>query len=313
VDTVGSDAPLADAECIAAIAAAFDDLGIKGFSIRVNSRKILDGILESAGVPSAQKIEAMRILDKLDKAGKHVVAGELSVLGLSKAQIAKLLKLLNANITNEQALREVLAVLLLDNQHLAEGVNELAQVLSALAGFGVKNVLVDLKLARGLDYYTGTVCEITLDALPNFGSIAGGGRYDQLIGEIAGSDKIVPAVGMSIGIDRLFAALEELGLMPVNKLSGVMIFNLDESLLPVYQTMAKELRLVGVAVELYYKPADWDKQFRYAEKKKVALALIVGEQEIKAGKVKIKILSTRKQITVKAEQLVGRILKLLRA
>ncbi|MCL5435744.1 MAG: histidine--tRNA ligase [Patescibacteria group bacterium] len=311
VDVAGSSAALADAECIAAIAAAFGDLGIKDFTIRLNSRKILDGVMGSLAVPSEKKADAMRLLDKLEKAGERIVRAELLTLGLAKPQIEKLFKLLGAKISGDKALRAFFADLLLENSRLAEGINELGQVLGALAGFGVKNVLVDLKLARGLDYYTGMICEMTLDKLPGFGSIAGGGRYDNLIGSIAGGKEVVPAVGMSIGVDRLLAALEELGL-GFSVISGsVIVFNLEKELLPVYQTMAGELRSGGISTEMYFEPADLDKQFKYAEKKKANFALIVGGEEVKSKSAKKARLSTRKQTAVKAEKLVGEVLKLL--
>lgn len=311
VDAVGSSAAFADAECIAAIAAAFGDLGIEDFAIRVNSRKILDGVMESLDVPTEKKTEIMRLLDKLDKIGERTVRTELAALGLNKSQVEKMFKLLGESPTGSKALQAIFSDSLLENRVLAEGVNELSQVLDALRALGVKNVSVDLKLARGLDYYTGTVCEMTLSELPGFGSIAGGGRYDKLIGGIGGGKEIIPAVGMSIGLDRLLSALEELGLIGEAPTGGVMIFNLEKNLLPVYLTMVRELRAGEIPAELYFEPADLDKQFKYAEKKKAKLALIVGGQEVAAGEVKIKNLTTRQQVAVKAENLVGEVLKSL--
>lgn len=311
VDAVGTSSPLSDAECIAATSAALTDLGIEGFTIKINNRKIIDGVLEVLKVPVEKRSEVVRLLDKLDKAAEQVVREELSELGLKKDQIKRLFGLLTPQAVDAESLRDNFSGLILESKTLAEGLGELSGVFDALLSMSVENLKLDLKLARGLDYYTGTVCEVALSQLPGFGSIAGGGRYDNLIGQLSGIKEIVPAVGMSIGLDRLLSALEELALVKYDLLSGALVFNLEKELLPAYLTMVSELRKSGLAAELYYQPEALDRQFRYAEKKKVNLAVIVGSEEIRAGEAKIKNLATREQVSVKAEKLVGEVFKLL--
>jgi len=310
VDVVGSSSAVADAESIAAVTAALTDLGVKDFAVRINNRKIIDGILETLGVPQKKFAGVLRAFDKLEKQGEKKVKRDLAAGGLNNDQAKKLFAALRPSATSAKGLLDAFGETMNDNKTLSEGVGELADVLDALLGLGVKNLSVDLKLARGLDYYTGTVCEILLSKLPEFGSIAGGGRYDNLIGGLSGSKEKIPAVGMSIGIDRLIEALEELNILKYDLKSDVLIFNMDAKFLPTYLDTVTALRRSGINTELFFEPAGMDKQFKYAEKKKINFAVIIGEEEIESGQVTLKNLVTRKQKKIKKGGLIEELKKI---
>jgi len=311
VDVVGSSSAIADAESIAAIYAALKDLGLQSVTIRINNRKIIQGILEVIGVDGKKTVSVLRFLDKIDKQGEGKVKKLLEQDGMSSGQVKDLFDYLQLSASESKGLQDNFSRLMLENKNLAEGIGELSDVLDALYGMGVTTYTVDLKLARGLDYYTGTVCEMVLSELPNFGSIAGGGRYNNLIGTVSGGKEKIPAVGMSIGIDRLIVALEDLDLIKYDSTQDVLVFNLDEDKLGTYLGIVTGLRRGGVNADLYYKTDSIDKQFKYADSKKINLAVIIGEDEIKKGIVTIKNLATRKQWSVKSNKLLEEIKKSL--
>ncbi|MBI4054414.1 MAG: histidine--tRNA ligase [Candidatus Doudnabacteria bacterium] len=305
VDTVGISSSLADAETIAAVAAALSDLGIGDYSIRINNRKILDGLLELVGVSAKRTVPVLRLLDKQDKISEKEVKAGLKKLGLAQKQSEKLFAFLQISATDGKELEDNFREVISENKKLSEGLGELADVFDDLNPLNVKNAVVDLKLARGLDYYTGTVCEFSLSALPGYGSIAGGGRYDDLIGSFLKKPEVVPAVGMSIGVDRLLSALVEMELPPSNTPAGVVIFNLETKLEDRYLSIAVQLRRAGIVTDVYYRPDNLEKQFKYAEKKKARYAVIVGADEQRRGVVKVKNLLTRQQDEVSPERLVS--------
>ena len=304
VDIVGSTSAISDAECVAVITEALTDMGVGDFAVRINNRKIIDGVLKFLNVPEKNFPAVLRALDKLDKQGEKKVRAELLEAGLKPDQTKKLFEYLAGSATNAKGLLDGFSEIVSENKDLAEGVGELSDVLDALAGLQVKNVTVDLKLARGLDYYTGTVCEVVLSRLPGLGSIAGGGRYDNLVGNVSGSKEIIPAVGMSIGIERLIEGLEELDILEYDSRSDILVFNLDGKLLPAYLNTVTALRKSGLNAELYFESSGMDKQFKYAEKKKINRAVIIGEEEIRSGQAILKDLVTRKQKKIKIESLI---------
>lgn len=314
VDCVGSDSPVADAEVIAAVVTAIEALGVKQnwLTVRLNNRKIIDGFLDVLDIASEKRIFVLRELDKLDKVSEAEVKKGLVESGISAQQVTTLFDATARLTTTGVELRKIFQELITQSRKLEAGVSELAAVLDALASMDIKNLAANLRLARGLDYYTGTVCEIVLAKASGFGSIAGGGRYDNLIDDFAGGKEKIPAVGMSIGIDRLIAALEELPPGKSAAAGGCLVFNLDEKLLEVYLKVAEELRSCGINTDFYYQTDDFDKQFRYAEKKKINLGIFIGEEEIRKGEVTLKDLITRKQWKVKAEKLAEEAEKALR-
>ena len=301
VDIVGSKSSIADAEVIAAVVSAISDLGVSDLSIRINNRKIIDGVLALAKISQDKFLPVLRALDKIEKQGKSKVKEELKAAELNQKQVSTLFEFLDVTASASKELQDRFGSVVSENKKLSAGLGELSDVLDALSDLKVSGVTVDLKLARGLDYYTGTVCEISLSQAPEVGSIAGGGRYDNLISGLAGGENL-PAVGMSIGIDRLFAALEDLHLVKYDFKQDVVIFNLGAEFLPRGLEIATKLRAAGIRADVYYGPDAIDKQFRYAEKRKAELAVIIGENEARENKVTIRELSLRKQESVAAEK-----------
>lgn len=299
-DIVGSTSPLADAEVLALAANTLVKLGVKadGMVVRVNSRGIISAFYDSLGLSAEQKLAATRAVDKIDKVGPDGVSAELAggEAKLSKDTIASILafaavsvdpmnnrdQLANLADSDEFAsIKEPLGALL--------GIVESAAVLAPDARF-----VVDFSIARGLDYYTGLIFEVSLTDAQGFGSVCSGGRYDGLIGMF--SNKPVPAVGASIGLDRLIAALEELKLVAdVKSVARAIVVNFDEALVDDYLGLAAALRTAGINTIVGFESGDMKKQLSYASDKGIKYALIMGADEKKAGEVTVKDLEKGKQ------------------
>ncbi|OGE84385.1 MAG: histidine--tRNA ligase [Candidatus Doudnabacteria bacterium RIFCSPHIGHO2_01_FULL_49_9] len=294
VDVVGSDSIIADTEIIACMAESLTALDITDFVIRINNRKILDAILKNSGIPKGKTVDAIRVIDKLEKIGEARVREELALLGIKTKGRQDLFEILNAGFEDTNDIEVKLAEY--------DGAGELAELVEILLEWGIKNYQVDLTLARGLDYYTSTIFEIILPDAPQYGSIAGGGRYDKLIGMFSGKD--IPAVGGSIGIDRLASALEELELIKYDLVSDVLVCNLDEELEETYLRVTKDLRAAGLKVDFYYTSDKLDKQLKYADKKNINFAVIIGSDEAAKNEATVKNLMTGKQVKMKQTELV---------
>ena len=282
VDVIGSSSIIADAEVIAALAAALTELDLTEFIIRLNNRKLLDAILKNMGLAKGKIVEAIRAIDKLDKIGEEKVREDLALLGLGTEKRKELFEILNLGLEGADDIEKKL----MDY----EGAGELAQLVEILLDWGVKNFRIDLGLARGLDYYTGTIFEIILPDAPQYGSIAGGGRYDNL-------------VGGSIGVDRLLSALEELELIKYDLVSDVLVCNLEEDLEEEYLRVVKDLRDANIKVDFYYTPDKLDKQLKYANKKNINFVVIIGPDEAKNAEATVKNLNTGKQKKLKQKGL----------
>ncbi len=286
IDIVGSTSLIADAEVIATMAWAYKSLEIGGVMLKFNNRIYIDETLNDLGISEKKTPSFMRWLDKLDKVGMKKV-----VVGLQEEGFKPEIVELYSTLVQEKAR------------------DYIKQMTEMLAGFGVGNIKFDPNLMRGLDYYTGTVFEFVLEGSPEFGSIGGGGRYDNLIGKISGTD--MPAVGGSIGLDRMFAALQEMGLISPQTSAEVIVLNLDKALTANYLNITTNLREAGIDTEFYYEPDKISKQFKYAENKNMKLAVIVGPDEAKNRKVNIKNLEQKEQVTVDLEDLATEVKSML--
>lgn len=272
VDVVGSDNPLSDAEVIACGAKAIEALGIVNYKIRINDREVLTSLGP----------DAIRSLDKVEKIGVDGMEKEMLSKGISTEQIQLAKDLVSGNRIALPA--------------------RLKEVINLLEKFNLKGTIeFDPTIARGLDYYSGTVFETVLPDKPEYGSIYSGGRYDGLLSQY--SDASIPAVGASVGIDRLYGALEELGLLSKGNLIDALILNLSSSFAEAYINLANMLRESGLNVELYYESTKLDKQFKYAEQKEIKWAIICGEEELKNKTVQLKNIQTREQKTVPISEL----------
>ncbi len=289
-DIVGSKSPLADAEALALSANTLKKLGVTDFVIRVNSREIISAFYESLKLSESEKVSAIRAVDKIGKIGKDGVKAELE-----KANLAdKALDIIAFAETSIDAMENRADIMKLGElfPSIKTPIEKLVGILeSALKLSPGTRFVVDLSIARGLDYYTGLIFETNLTKAPQFGSVLSGGRYDNLVGVFSNTQ--MPAVGISIGLDRLFAALEELQLVKIEKTTAkAIVLNIDEKLSDEYLSLATELRDAGINTVLYFDTADMKKQFSYASDKGIKYAVIYGSNEAKEGKVTIKNLET---------------------
>lgn len=294
-DVVGSNSLLNEVELANIYADAFRQLQIP-VEIKINNRKILAALAEVSG--GADKMMDITIaIDKLDKIGIDKVKEELAQRGLNEGQITTIEKYLALEGSNEEKLSQ-LEVLLDSNETGAKGIAEMRYVLDfvALAEHPIR-LVADFTLARGLNYYTGTIYEVKALGV-QMGSIGGGGRYDDLT-SLFGVPNI-PGVGISFGVDRIFDVMEELQLFPATVQTGtqVLFFNLGAQECRKAFELMQQLRSRGVACELFHEQAKFDKQFKYAEKKGIAYAVILGDQELANQTCTVKNLSAGTQETI---------------
>lgn len=291
-DTIGTKGIASDAETILVAHDLLRAIGFERFTIHVNNRRVLTGLLESLALESSST-GVLRAIDKLDKIGADRVVEEMQqTAGASADQARKVVELVKIEGSNEAVLKQI-GQLVGDSEKGKEGVEQLAALHAAVSAAGVptERVKFNVSIARGLDYYTGTVMETTLNDLPTIGSVCSGGRYDNLA-ELYTNQQL-PGIGASLGLDRLLAAMENLGMLEATpSVAQVFIPYFDASHLGDYFQLAAELRAAGFAVEVYPEPVKLGKQLQYADRKKFRVALIAGEREFAAGECQIKNLAT---------------------
>ena len=294
---------LNEAEIPAIIYRVFRGFGLSRFQIRVNNRKILNGFYDMQGL-SEKSGEIMRTVDKLDKIGPEKVRALLvETCGLTEEQAGEILKFIAITGTNTQVLT-ALEDYAGRNEVFDLGLQELKAVTANLAAFGVpeENFAVDLTIARGLDYYTGTVYETTLLDHPEIGSVCSGGRYDNLAGYY--TDRQLPGVGISIGLTRLFYVLDEQGLLnpelpsaPADALVLPMTENIGAAI-----SLAEALRSQGIRVQLYGEQKKFKQKMSYADKLGVPYAVLLGDDELAQGKCSVKDMVTGEQQVLTPEE-----------
>lgn len=294
-DVVGSNSLLNELELVHIYAGAFSKLKIP-VEIRINNRKILAALAELCG--GADKLTDITIaIDKLDKIGIDKVREELGQRGLQEGQIDQISRYLGIEGSNQHKMDQLQA--LLGNNALGQaGLAELAYLIGEAGTLPAGTQLVaDFTLARGLNYYTGTIFEIKAMGV-HMGSIGGGGRYDDLTGLFGVPN--IPGVGISFGVDRIYDVMEELNLFPEEVQTGtrLLFFNLGAAEGSASFRSMQVLRSRGIACELYHEPAKFDKQFKYAEKKGIPYVAMMGAQELATGKCVVKQLSTGTQETL---------------
>jgi len=302
-DVVGSESLLQEVDLVQLYLKSFSDLKVP-VTIHINNRKILSGLAEYAGITD-KLIDFTVALDKLDKIGKEGVVKELLERGITQESIDKLDFLFTQSdnaLENLQQLKEKFT----GNETGSKGVEELEMVItqSLQLGVDIQQLVFDITLARGLDYYTGAIFEVKANTV-QMGSIGGGGRYDNLT-EVFGV-KNIPGIGISFGLDRTYLVMEELGLFPEEAASNVEYlfanFGGDESLEAL--KLIRQLREKGISAELYPENAKIGKQFTYAEKKGIKNLVFLGEEEIKNGNITYKNLEAGEQKTVSLEEFLG--------
>lgn len=292
-----------DAEIPSIIYTTFKNLGFDDFTIRINNRKILNGLFEYLNIVELST-EIMRIIDKLEKIGKENVKLELLKLNIKEEIVDKILEFISISGNNEEKI-EALEKLNIKNEVFEKGLFELKEVVKYIRLFGVpeENFSIDLTIARGLDYYTGTVYETFLDNYREIGSVCSGGRYDNLAENY--TDKSLPGVGIAIGVTRLFDQLNDLKLIKTEKesISDVLVISTSDDVsecLPIANTFRKE----GINTEVYMNDKKMKAKFKYADKLKIPYVAIIGEDELKENKVSLKNLVTGKQDTINIQEAV---------
>ena len=299
-DVVGSNALLNEVELANIYATVFQQLNIL-VEIKINSRKILTALAEVCG--GTDKLTDITVaIDKLDKIGLDKVKEELTQRGLNTEQISAIEKYLTISGTNSEKLSG-LKNIFGDNTNGNKGIEEISYIISQLANQNTE-LIFDPTLARGLNYYTGSIFEIKALNV-KMGSIGGGGRYDDLTGLFGVPN--IPGVGISFGVDRIYDVMEELNLFPADVHVGtqVLFFNLGEAESAAAFNLLQQLRQKGIRSELYHETAKFDKQFKYAEKKNIPFIIIIGEKELKENTCNIKNLSTGEQKTIATNDLLS--------
>ena len=296
-DTIGTTSPVADLEMVLVVHDLLAAIGIERFTIRLNDRRVLAGILGRLGL-AERSTGVLRSLDKLGKATPEAVAAELSAQGVAAEAADALLDMARLAGPPADVLAR-LATLVGDAEQGRAGVAALAALVAGAREAGVPDgrIAVDPSIARGLDYYTGIVLESFLDDLPALGSICSGGRYDNLAGLY--TKQHLPGVGASLGIDRLLAGLEELGrVATVETPADVFLVHFDERHLADYLRIAAAIREAGMAVEFFPEPKKVGQQLKVAAKRGFPAALVIGSDEFAAGTAQFKNLATQQSVTI---------------
>lgn len=294
-DIVGSRSLLNELELVNLYHDVFTRLGITGYELKINSRKILAALAEKCG--SADQMMAITIaIDKLDKIGIDKVKEELRSNGFDEERVSIIQDYLQTDGTNAEKLR-AMRELLGDNETARQGLEELQFMIDHHKTDPSQhiNLAIDFTLARGLNYYTGIIFEVKAPAGIKMGSIGGGGRYDDLTGLFGVPD--IPGVGISFGVDRIYDVMEELDLFPQEVTGGAraLFFNLGEAESKAALALLQQLRRKGIAAEIYHEPAKFDRQFKYAEKKNIPFIIIIGSKELELKTCTVKDLRSGEQ------------------
>jgi histidyl-tRNA synthetase len=302
LDSVGVSSHAADVEILCGVYDTFRALGIENFKIRFSDRKVLNSLLDYAGIPREMAHGVFRILDKLEKIGVENVALELTTgrvdvsgdkitgLGLAASSVDRIKAFLELPKGNRKTVLAALAGIFKEVPSAGEAVTELEFICHALDELQIPDdrVALDLSIARGLDYYTGPVFEAILTDAPEFGSVCGGGRYDGLVERFLG--RKIPAVGASIGVDRLLAAMQKLGLISmVSATAQVLMTVMEPSRMTDYLKLTRLLRTEGINAELYLgEETGLGKQLQYANRQQIPVAVIIGSDEFANNEVTVK-------------------------
>lgn len=323
VDVLGSRSMIVETEICAAACEVLTNLGFNDFSVRINHRKALTGILAVAGVALDQHESALIALDKLDKIGKEGVQQEFAARSIDSAAGDRLLRFFSglgelehaadiADQTQQAVNKAILGRIVefvADNELGAQGVDELQSILDFAEATSIGNRLrIDPSLARGLSYYTGAIMEINVKDLA--GSLGGGGRYDNLVGMFLGQD--VPACGFSLGLERILVVMSEKEMFPAQLVSApaeVMVAIWNEETIAESLALAQSLRAAGLRVDLYPEADKLGKQFKYASARGIPFVAVVGDEERAQWKIAVKDMTTGEQQAVSPGELVKKLRK----
>jgi histidyl-tRNA synthetase len=293
---------LYDAQMPAIITEIFEAINIGDFLIRINNRKVLTGFFKSVGITEDKIKSCISIVDNLEKIGETKVKQELEKEGVSGKQTQKIIDFIKIDGSIDEVLDKLkhLAQNLAETEQLSLGIGELETVIAGVRNLGVgeNRFCIDLSIARGLDYYTGTVYETTLLGHEALGSICSGGRYEELVGVFLGEK--MPGVGISIGLTRLISRLLKAGILSTLAATPaqVMVVNMQEDLMPTYLKVSQRLRQAGINVITNFDKRPLGKQFQLADKQGIQFCVIIGSEEAAAQKSSLKDLKTGEQVEV---------------
>jgi histidyl-tRNA synthetase len=309
IDVIGSESPIVDAEFPAVINEIFSQFNFGEFTIRINNRMVLNGFFEGLGLEGVSK-EVLRVVDKIEKISRSELTDELRKLSLSDEQIEQVIAFTEIVGSNDEILSQLDSIATQSNQ-FREGIEKLRHLVGALRSMQVPEhrFKIDLKIARGLDYYTGTVYETTLNDHPSIGSVCSGGRYDNLASHYTKTE--LSGVGISIGLSRLFYKLRELGIIQPSIMSParIVVMPLGQEQIPVSLEVASMLRASGTAVMLYSEPNPIKKKMRYADKMGFEWVILIGDREADERTVSLKNMTTGVSEILPIDQLTGFILR----
>ncbi len=310
-DTIGTTSNSADIETLFIIHDLMVQIGFSDFTVRINNRMILNGLLETLDLQS-QSAQILRALDKLPKIGPEAVIKEMREQGsVTQQQAEKVISLTTVKGSTEEILNS-LEQQLLGNACGEQGVQYLRELFQAVdrAGIPSERIILDPSIARGLDYYTGTIYETFLNQLPGIGSVCSGGRYDNLAERFTTQE--LPGVGASLGLDRLLAAMQELKLLDeISTPAPILFTQMDQKFTPEYLRLARELRLNGLNVEVYPDTKAIKKQFKYANRHGFKIVITAGADEFENQVWQVKEMQTGTQSAVKEEDLFEFVTQLL--
>ncbi|NCG12722.1 MAG: histidine--tRNA ligase [Proteobacteria bacterium] len=308
VDLIGVDSAAADAEMLVIGAAVMQRFGIENYKLRINHRGVLSALCRKVGLEGSAEGDFLRILDKLDKIGEEKFRQEVSgIPGLDASGLDSVLAVvLDASSDPREVLSHIEKNLGSDDLATA-AIQRMTEILDIVEAAGIgKYCQIDPAIARGLSYYTGLVYETFLDDLPQVGSVMSGGRYDDLVGMFSGKE--LPAIGISLGIDRLFYALSEMGLIETSSQPAeVLVVLFSEESAPASFSAASGLRHEGINTLVYPKAAKVKKQLQFAQKSGIPYVVVIGDEELKKGTVQFRDMDAGSQDEISLSDAVTRI------
>ncbi len=304
VDIFGVEGSIADAEVLSAVVDAFSRLGFEGFTIILNDRRILKSIIQLAGIPEEKSLDAFRAVDKLGKIGREGVIDELRGISPNEETSMKLLDLLGLKGNPSEVLDQA-KVMLQNYEAGVKGCKALEELYKFAKAFGfAQYISVDLSLARGLDYYTGPVFEVIAKGYENYGSIAGGGRYDEIVELFGGSPTC--ATGVSFGVDRVTLILEKKGAFADMALGAkVYVAPVNKKVIEEAIKIAQKLRAENIPTIVDMMGRKLGKQFEFADKKGILKVVVVGERELAEEAVTVRDMKSGEQTKIKLDELVS--------
>ncbi len=299
VDVIGSDKPESEVDPLSAVISALKELGFKDFEVKVNSRPLMEELANSIGIKRKRSVELFRIVDKLEKQGEKAVVEELKEKGFSKAK--EFLDILKKEGKPEEILSEVS-----DRVKKEEVISNLLNFFETAKSFGIYNYLtLDLSLARGLDYYTGIVYEIKIKGMEKYGSVAGGGRYDNLIGLYGNESQ--PAVGLSIGVERILEIMKDKDMFPKLNTIKALVIPVGEKAKPYSFKLTEKLREEGISADIDLMNRGPSKLLNYANSLSIPYCILIGEKELEENKVTLKDMKSGKQEMISEEKLLKKL------